>query len=174
MIERYPFGRGGIQALRHLRHATGLHAGCVRDQGISFDQAGFDRAHAGAARTRPRLLERRSQADCQPRLPEASEIRLRRLPPDALQRLRSPRHHPQRPRRAGTQARRGRRGHPRPHAVLRRIRRTGRRPRMALQRRSQHRRRRSEGMLLPGPGRAGAPGRPPSNRSALATKSMPW
>jgi alanyl-tRNA synthetase len=55
----------------------------------------------------------------------------------------------ERPRRAGTQARRLRRDHPRPHALLRRIRRPGRRSRMALLRRSQHHRRRSDRLLLP-------------------------
>ena len=130
----------------------------ARDAGLEFDQAGFDRAMDGTEIARSRLLERRSQANRQSRLPAASEIRIRRLSPDSLRQLRSSRHHPQRPRRAATQARRRRRNHPRPHAVLRRIRRPGRRPRMALQRRSQHRRRRSERLLLPDSRRARAPG----------------
>jgi alanyl-tRNA synthetase len=57
-------------------------------------------------------------------------------------------------RRAGTKARRVRRDHSRSHSLLRRIRRPGRRSWMALLRRSQHCRRRSDRMLLPGPGRA--------------------
>ena len=67
----------------------------ARDQGIAFDQAGFDARHGGAAPARPRLLERRRQADRQSRVPEASEVRFRRLSPDSLRRLRSPRHHQQ-------------------------------------------------------------------------------
>ena len=129
--------------------------------------------HGRAARACPRILERRSQADRQSRLPAAPEISLRRLPPNSLRQLRSARHHPQWPRRATTQARRRRRNHPRPHALLRRIRRTSRRPRLALQRRPQHRRRRSEGHATPRFKVSAHTKSSPSNQSASETKSTP-
>ena len=77
----------------------------ARDQGLEFDQVASTR-DGGTEIPRPRLLERRCQANRQPRLPATSEIHLRRLPPDSQRRLRSSRHHAQRTRRAGTQARR--------------------------------------------------------------------
>ena len=69
----------------------------ARDQGIDFDQAGFDRAMEEQRDACSRLLERRRQADRQSGLPAASEIRVRRLPPDSIRRLRGSRHHSQRP-----------------------------------------------------------------------------
>ncbi len=87
------FRRRRFQALRHLRHASRFHAGCGTRSGHRVRSSWLRPRHARAARARPRLLERRSQADRQPRIPEASQIRFRRLPPNSLRRLRSPCHH---------------------------------------------------------------------------------
>ena len=45
-IPRTNFSARGFQALRHLRHATRLYAGCGARSGLPFDQAGFDHAMA--------------------------------------------------------------------------------------------------------------------------------
>ncbi len=65
----------------------------ARDQGIAFDQAGFDSAMAEQRDTRSRFMERRCQADRESRLSATSEIGVRRLSADALRRLRSSGHH---------------------------------------------------------------------------------
>ena len=167
-------GREAFQTLRHIRHAAGLHTGCNARSWRCIRPGRLRTRDGRAARARSRLLERRGQADRQSCLPATPEIRLRRLSADSLRQLRSAGHHQGRPGRAGTQARRRRRDHPRPHAVLRRIRRTSRRPRMALLRRSQHRRRGSDWMLLPGQGVRAHQVDRQADAIRVGEKSMPW
>ena len=76
----------------------------ARDQGISFDQDRFRARHGRAARTRPGSWKGAAKQTANPAYQRAAEVRLRRLPPDALRRLRSAGHHRRRPGRAGTEA----------------------------------------------------------------------
>ena len=77
-------GDARLQTLRHLRNAARLHAGCGARPGYPFRSSWFRSRDAGAARARPRFLERRGQADSELSLPATSEIGVRRLSSDAL------------------------------------------------------------------------------------------
>ncbi len=95
------------------------------------------RRHGGAAQARAGFLEGRRESHGQSRFISRCRHRVRglsarRSPPDAKCWPSSRSHDGQRRRRAGAEARRARRDRPRPHALLRRCRRTGRRCRLAL------------------------------------------
>ena len=130
----------------------------ARDQGYLFDQAGFDRAmdeQRARARASWKGAAKQTANPAYQQLPKSEFEGYRQTRSDNCEVLAIIK------RQQGVQELKPgeyRRDHPRPHALLRRIRRTGRRSRMALLRRSQHRRRRSDRMLLPGAGRARASG----------------
>ena len=110
----------------------------ARDQGIVFDQAGFNAAMDDQRQRARASWKGAAKQTANPEYQKLPTSRLRRLPPDSFRGLRSPCALEERPGRKRTQARRRRRGHPRSHALLRGIRRAGGRSRMALLRRPQH------------------------------------
>ena len=126
-------------------------------------------ARAGAGQLEGRRASRRLRrrtAICAPRYLRAIGRRSRAAARCWPSSIRKP------ARRAGCWPGRGRRDRARPHAVLCRIRRAGRRRRLALSG-TRHRRGRSARLLLPGAGRARAQGDRAPDRCASATAWTP-
>ena len=130
-----------------------------RDQGIAFDQSGFDSAMAEQ--------RERARASWKGAAKQTANPAYQQLPKSIFEGYRQTRsdgcevlaiiHNGQGA--TGTQSRRFRRSDSRSHAVLCRFRRPGRRQRMVLFGRPQHRRRRRDAMLFADSGRAGASSR---------------
>ena len=134
----------------------------ARDQGLAFDQAGFERALAEQRERARASWKGAAKQTANPAYQQLPSSRFEGYRQTRSEGCGSSRHHSPRARRPGTPFRGGRRNHSRPHPLLCRIRRTGWRPGMAHERRSQYGRRRSEGVLLPDSRCA----RPSSNRQA--------
>ena len=164
-------GVRSIQALRHFRAAARLYEDrCAIAASCLI--ARFDRAMAEQRERARASWKGAAKQTANPAISAAPKIGLRGLSPDAFRQLRSVRSsRTDRARRNSRQARR--RDDPRPHALLRRIRRTSWRSRMALTQTITTRRRRSDWMLLPSAGRARASGRRQSRQFAWARKSTP-
>ena len=141
-------GERGFSVVRYVRLAKRRWIMC-RDIGVIFDTAGFDRAMAEQrerARASWKGAAKQTANPAYQQLPKSDFEGYRQTRSDNCEVLAIIK---------GSQGAQElkpgeiRRSHSRPHALLRRIRRPGRRSRMALLRRSQHRRRRSTGCYYP-------------------------
>ena len=113
----------------------------VRDLKLTFDEAGFQQRHAGAAHPRARIVERRAQGrrkSCVRETRGNVSHRAGFLFRHDRKRLPHRGHRHQRWRGERTAGRRGRRNHPGSHGVLLRIGRTSFRHRHALEQRAHH------------------------------------